>query len=220
MKAKELIYNLKTNFENVNSEIAKANDHHLMWMLDEARAILAARKMDSRINVELMTQFLDVVPVVADKKIFGDLGDAEVMKVSIPKPINYNNGAGIFTVGSQDGQESFSRITFSQIRTANFRKFTRSTPKWFLLDNDIYIINIPMEAASKVRVRGIFDEPWRVIDAKGEFKHLDPWNFEYPLSAKDAKGLYQLALTGDMGWGDAAARAVMEQQEDQREKDA
>lgn len=219
MKAKELIYNLKQNLEGVNSEVAKRNDHHLMWMLDEARANLASRKMDKSVNVELMTQFLDVKPQNADKKIYGDIGDADVKKLVIPKPINYNGGTGIFTVGSSDGTQSFTRISFSQIRTALAGKYTASTPKWFYLNEEIYLINLDYESSQSVRVRGIFDEPWRVIQAKGDFKYLDPWNFEYPLSTKDAKSVYQLALTGDMGWGDTVAAAIAEQERD-RQQDA
>lgn len=220
MKAYELIDNLKTNFKQVQSQLAEASDHHLMFMLDEARAALASQKMDARVNVELMSQYLDVVPQKADSNIFGELGESNVMFLPIPHPINYSNGAGIFTVGTADGRESFTRITFSQIRTAMARKYTGLTPKWFFHENAIYIINLPMESTKLVRVRGVFDRPVDVIKAKNTYKHLDPWNFVYPLSTKDAKTVYQIALSGDAGWGDSAAGAInTKQAKDKQQSD-
>jgi len=220
MKAKEFIYNLRTNFTSVKSQITEATDQHVLFMLDEARAILAAQKMDNRINVELMSQHIDVKPVIADSRIYGDVGETEVMVVSIPPVINYNNGAGIFTVGTQDGVESFTRISFSQIRTALSRKYTSLSPKWFYLEGKIYIINIPIESSSKVRVRGIFDNPVEIIKLKGEYKVLDPFNWDYPLSVKDAKTVYQIAMSGDLGWGDNAVGAVNKAKEEADEKAA
>lgn len=208
MKAKEFIYNLKTNLQEAGSQLQYATDQHILYMLDEARSILASQKMDRRLSLNLMAQHLDVTPVNATTAEIGTVGDAKVLKVSIPKPIAFKNGEGIFTVGATDGQDSYSRITFSQLRTALYRKYTASSPKWFLLNGDIYIVNSEIDSRQKVRVRGIFDEPYRVVQAQGLYKYLDPFNWEYPLSMKDAKAVYQIAMSGDLGWGDAAVGAI------------
>ena len=47
-----------------------------------------------------------------------------------------------------------------------------------------------------------------MIQAKGEYKFLAPFVWEYPLTLKDAKTVYQLAMSGDIGWGDTAAAAI------------
>jgi hypothetical protein len=177
-------------------------------MLDEARAILASQKMDAGINLNQMTQYVDVKPISAPRSEIGTIGNANVLKVVIPQPVTYKNGEGIFTVGATDGGDSFTRITFSQVRTVLFRKYTANTPKWFLLNGNIYIINAEVDSLQKVRVWGIFNEPYQVEVAMGRYKYLDPFNWEYPLSIKDTKTVYNLAMSGDLSWGDTAVQAI------------
>lgn len=177
-------------------------------MLDEARAVLASRKMDSKVNVIQMSQVLDTKPSKATSSEIGQIGTTQVLKLSIPNPISYLNGSGIFTVGPTDGGDSYTRITYSQLRTVLFRKYTANSPKWFWLNNAIYIINSDISGLEKVRVRGIFDEPYRIIQAQGTYKYLAPFDWEYPLTLKDANTVYRLALSGDLGWGDTAARVI------------
>jgi len=215
MKAKEFIYNLRTNLQQLDSQIQYATDQHIMYMLDEARSILAGQKMDIATSLDPMSQFLDVKPEKADPINMGSIGDAKVLKLVIPKPIAYKNGIGIFTVGASDGQDSYTKISYSQLRTALYRKYTGSTPKWFWFNDALYLINREMDSSSSVRVRGIFDEPYRVIQAKGQYKYLKPFDWEYPLTLKDAKAVYQIAMSGDLGWGDSAISALQKEQQRQ-----
>ena len=210
MKAKELIYNLRTNLLSASSSIANTTDQHIMFMLDEARSKLAAQKMDSRINVVQMSQVVDVVPVRATKQEMGQVGSSRVLRLDIPDPISYTNGGGIFTVGSTDGIESYTQISYSQLRTALYRKYTSASPKWFWYENALYIINVEISSLAAVRVRGIFDEPYRVEQAMGRYKYLAPFDWEYPLTLKDADTIYKMAFQGDLGWGDTAISAVNE----------
>jgi len=208
MKAKELIDNLRTNLAEADKQITNFTDHHLLFMLDEARASLAAQKMDAKVNVIQMIQSIDVTPIDSTKAEFGQVGEKKVLKLVLPDVIAYLNGGGVMTVGPTDGTESYTRITYSQIRTALYRKYTAIAPKWFWHENAIYIINADSEMLSKIRVRAIFDEPYKVEIFMGRYKYLDPFNWEYPLSMKDAKTIYQLAIAGDLGWGSIAAKTI------------
>lgn len=211
MKAKEIIYNLRTNLGATSSTIESATDQHIMYMLDEARAKLAAQKMDARINVEQMSQLIDVKPVKATKEELGQVGFSRVLKLSIPNIISYANGGGVFTVGSTDGSESYTQISYSQLRTVLYRKYTSKSPKWFLLNNDIYVINAEISSLATIRVRAIFDEPYTVEQFMGRYKYLKPFDWEYPLTLKDADTIYKLAFAGDLGWGDTAITAVQKE---------
>lgn len=209
MRAKELIDNLKAAFDNAGSASTLTNlaDIHLMYMLDEARAKLASQKMDGFVNVDLMSQHVDAELQNTDEfeEAYVDLN---VSLIEIPKPIAYLNGSGIFSVGPIDGSTSYSHISYAELRTALARKYTGSSPKWFWFKDKIYLVNVFSIGAEQVRVRGIFDEPWRVIKANGLFKRLKPYDFEYPLSLKDADTVYKLAQQGDMAWADDAITAV------------
>lgn len=208
MKAKELIDNLRTNLGEADKQINKYTDHHLLYMLDEARASLASQKMDAKVNVIQMVQSIDVTPTNASKTELGQIGKSRILKLDVPDPIAYLNGGGIMTVGPTDGSEGYSRITYSQLRTAIYRKYTAKAPKWFFHENGIYIINSDTEMLKKIRVRGIFDEPYKVEIAMGRYKYLNPFDWEYPLSMKDAKTVYQIAISGDLGWGSTSAQTI------------
>jgi hypothetical protein len=208
MKAKELIYNLRTNLQAAGSQLSEATDQHVMYMLDSARSVLAAQKLDAGVNIIQMSQAVDITPIKATTGEIGSIGSSKVLKLVIPKPVSYMNGSGIFTIGPTDGQESYTEISFSQLRTALHRKYTGASPKWFELNGEIFVINVDFESGRKMRVRGVFDEPYKVEVLMGRYKHLDPFNFEYPATLKDAKVIYQLAMAADLGWGDTAVGAI------------
>jgi len=238
MKAKEIINNLKLVLKEQGTMINTSSDHHLMFMLDEARAKFAAQKMDAKVNVVQMAQFVDVVPIPVDTKasimVQGatvhqnstapileivqesteviKFGSVKVLKLIIPDPIAYMNGGGVFTVGPTDGSSSFSQISYSQLRLATHRLFTGSVPKWFFFENAIYVINATTEAYQKIRIRGIFDRPFHIEIFQGRYKYLHPFDWEYPLSMKDLPTIYQIAIANDLGWGDAAAAAINKEQ--------
>ena len=192
----------------MGSSLSKSTDQHIMYMLDEARAVLAARKMDQHVNVIQMAQTVDIKPRIATKAEMGTVGLSGITVLEIPDPIAYLNGSGIFTIGPTDGRTSYTRITYSELRLISGRKYTSSSPKWFFLENKIFLINIKPPGTQMARVRGIFDEPYKVIQKQGDYLFLDPFNWEYPLSMKDADSVYRLALGGDLGWGDTATGAI------------
>lgn len=218
MKAKELIYNLRTNLAAAGSELTDATDQHIMYMLDEARAKLAAQKMDAKVNIVQMSQIVDVKPIKAPKSDIGQIGSANILKLVLPDLISYSNGIGVFTVGSTDGEESYTEISYSQLRTVLYRKYTSTAPKWFMLEGSIYVINTELSGIQKVRVRGIFDEPYKVEQAMGRYKYLAPFDWEYPMTLKDADTVYKLAMAGDMGWGDSAMQAIKSAESKQNNK--
>lgn len=214
MKAKEHILNLKTIFSAVGSYTSVMTDKHLMYVLDEARAVLAAQKMDAGVNITAMFQHVDQTPSdsTAEELMISGIGYMDtniVKKLVIPKPIQFLNGEGISTIGDLNGSSSFSRIDFSQIRTSFYRKYTGSKPKWVYLNNDVFIYNYDTTTyPGDIRVRGVFDEPWRVLVANGSFNRLNPWDFEYPLSMKDEITVYKLAMQAELGWGDSAINSI------------
>jgi hypothetical protein len=206
MKAKELISNFRTNLESSGSLIKGYTDQHVMYMLDKARSILASQKLDTGSALTKMVQTVDVI--VTPTKDLGSIQDVMVLKVVTPTPVTYNNGVGILTVGPIDGGDSYAQISFAQLRTVFYRKHTGYAPKWLFLNGCIYIVGRDVNSAAKVRVQAVFEEPYKVEQVMGRYKYLDPFNFEYPLSTKDEKPVYQLTVVGELGWGDTAARAV------------
>lgn len=208
MIAKEHIYNLRTNLQEVGSPLSEATDQHLMYMLDEARAVLASQKMDKIININQMTQWADFTIREATKAELGTMGSTQVKAVDIPVPISYSGGSGIFSVGPTDGKLNYAEISYSQLQTFTARKYTAASTKWLLMDSTIFLLNLKVSSTAKVRVRGIWDEPYKIIQARGEYKYLNPFYWEYPLTNKDARTVYQIAMSGDLGWKDIATRAV------------
>lgn len=186
--------------------MANSTDQHLMYLLDSTRAILAVQKMQKKVSINTMVQTLDLKPTIS--KDLGFIGNSAVVKLEIPKPIDYDNGEGIFSIGNINGSVNFSRSTFKQVELSMHTKYTSKTPKWLYHNNAIYIVNIEAEDIEKVRVRGIFDEPYKVEIAMGRYKYLAPFDWEYPLTLKDAKIVYQMAITGEMSWGDIAMQSV------------
>ena len=208
MKAKEHIYNLRDNLSVDNSSLVGKTDQHLMYMLDEARSILVSRKVANRSNIDNMTQYFDTTPSVGKVSDLAILGSREFLKIETPKPITLTKGLGILTVGSTDSRAIFSKVDYSRIRTYIHRKYTGNSPIWIYENNTILILNSLGGIVSKIRVRGLFDEPWKVERIKGNIDPFDPFNFEYPLSLKDSNAVYDIAMSGDLAWGDISIQSI------------
>lgn len=216
MLAKEHIYNLKTAFEEAGSTIASKSDRHLMYMLDEARAILVSRKITNRHDVSNMLQNFTVPMLKATPDLLGTVGSKTVKYCETPKPISLHHGNGIFFVGSTDFLKGYTRTDFSRLRTMSHRKYTGKVPQWIFTDNKILVTNLPTTGISKVAVRGVFDEPYKVLELMGKIDPFNPLDFEYPLSMKDAQAVYDIAMSGDLSWGDVAAQTIRNMQAKQR----
>lgn len=208
MKAKEVIDNLRANLQAADSQVKEATDQHIMFMLDEARAKLASQKMDAKVNILQMIQTADIKPKDATKAEMGTIGISKILKLEIPDPIAYLDGGGVITVGPTDGSENYTRITYAHLQFILHRKYTATSPKWFFLENAIYIINTDSEALQMVRVRGIFDEPYKVEQVMNRYKYLAPFDWEYPVSMKDLDAVYKIAMAGDLAWGDSAVQSI------------
>jgi hypothetical protein len=208
MKAKEHIFNLRDNLRVANSSLLDKTDQHLMFMLDEARSILISRKIANRHNIDNMIQYCDILPSKANSNDLAIVGEEELLKVIIPKPISLNDNIGIFSVGNNDARTSYAKIDYGRIRTYIHRKYTSKTPVWIYSNDTILILNSVSGLLTKVRVRGVFDEPWRIEKIKGNINPLNPFDFEYPLSLKDSNAVYDLAMSGDLSWGDFALQSI------------
>jgi hypothetical protein len=221
MVAKKLIYNLKGVLKETKSSLLEMTDQQLLYMLDEARVILASRKIQNNYDTTNFTQYFDKKPVKATNSIITSVGSKPVLIIDLPsKFASFNNLFGGFSVGSTDGALMYSKIEFHNIRTSIYRKYTGSAPKWTLDNNKILIINSTTGIESKVRVRGIFDEPFEVENFKSPISKFDPLEFEYPLSMKDAPAVYAILMSGELSYGDLAAQAVAKQQRSQQRAQA
>jgi len=208
MKAKEHIYNLRDNLSVANSSLADKTDQHIMYMLDEARSILISRKVANRHNIDNMTQYFDTAPMLGKNSDSAVLGCKEFIKVTTPKPVTLNRGIGILTVGGSDVRAIYAKIDYSRIRIYMHRKYTGNATAWIYENNSILIVNSLGGIMENVRVRGLFDEPHKVETLKGKVSLFDPFDFEYPLSLKDSNAVYDIAMAGDLSWGDISIQTI------------
>lgn len=208
MKAKEHIYNLRDNLSVANSSLVDKTDQHLMYMLDEARSILISRKVANKHNIDNMTQYFDTAPTLGKNSDSAILACKDFVKVTTPKPITLNKGIGILTVGGSDARSIYSKIDYSRIRIYMYRKYTGSSTVWIYENNSILVINSLGGIMENVRVRGLFDEPYKVEALKGNIDPFNPFDFEYPLSLKDSNAVYDIAMAGDLAWGDISIQTI------------
>jgi hypothetical protein len=221
MVAKELIYNLRGVLKETQSSLLEKTDQQLMYMLDESRVILASRKVQNNYDTTNFTQYFDAKPIKATNDIITKAGNKPVLIIELPSRFtSFNKLFGGFSVGSTDGEIMYSKIEFHNIKTSIYRKYTGYSPKWVLDNNKILIINSTTGVESKVRVRGIFDEPFKVENFKTPVSRLDPFQFEYPLSMKDAPAVYDILMSGELRYGDITAQAVSKQQRSQQRAQA
>jgi hypothetical protein len=217
MKAKELIYNLREVLKGTQSSLSDRTDQHLMYLLDEARVILASRKIQSNYDLNSFVQYFDKKPSKVTSDIIARVGNKPVLVLELPSNFaSFNGMRGGFSVGSTDSEVSYSRIEFHSIKTSIYRKYTGDNPKWTIDNNKIIIINSTTGIESKIRVRGVFDEPFKIENFKTPLKKLDPFDFEYPLTLKDATAVYDILMTGELSYADITAQAVSRQKRSQR----
>lgn len=219
MIAEEVIYNLRTLLAEEGSTLVNKTDQHLMFMLDEARSILISRKIDNQQNVESFSQFYDVTPLAAPSSILGTVNEKTPYVIECPTPVSLSHGVGITSLGPTDGSIEYGKIDYGRLKTALHKKYTSQDTKWFYDNGKIIIINATFLVTTKVRVRGYFDEPWRIAELNGKTTVFRPFNFLYPASNKDLASIYSIAMSGDLSWGDTAVQLINRQKQAQQRQE-
>ena len=195
MKAQEIIDNFREFLTDMRSPLSSRTDTHLMFILDEARAMIVGRQVGNRGSLQAMTPTLDLSPTVSSASEMGQIGSSSVIKVTVPTPVAVREFDGITMVSSADLKEVYTKVSLAGLQSSLYRKYTGGTQKYTRINNDLFIINSKRGISSKIQVTGVFDEPYKVLELLGKIDPFAPYDFEYPLSMKDARSVYEVALT-------------------------
>lgn len=121
-------------------------------------------------------------------------------ELKIPDVLDSKTGEFITFVGTIDHLQPFQK-TSSQYEIWNkFSQFTSKNPRWYILDNYIYIVNPPTTALKYINIQGIFNDPteaikFRTCDCPGnELNCSDGFDEPYPLDTDKIDIITKLIL--------------------------
>lgn len=181
-------------------------DRQLAFVVNYYRAKLIRQDLNKgKYLTQYYNQILGKVRITkANKGECGEL-DCEIDNVifrtesQVPKAIDTNDKNILIYVGTIDGKNSWQKTTYQFGKYNTFSKYTGGNPKYYELNDYIYIINPPSNALKYITIVGTFEDPLKV----NEFKKtacedstfcFDPFDMEYPLGIDQIDTIYKLII--------------------------
>lgn len=210
-KFSEVIYTVKNlpRGGNGDSRSNPYTDRQLAFIINYHRAVLIKQYKDkSKYISQNHTQTLGSVEVIQASKneccdIDCDLGDIVYRtKNPIPRVIDTNGWNLITYVGTIDGLTNWQRTTYNKLSLDKYSKYTGKRPKWYELNNYLYIANPPSKLLKYINIQGVFEDPLAANNFKecgcdGEdcFKGYE---FDYPMNSSDIPIIIKLIASSEL----------------------
>lgn len=186
----ELIYNLRAEIKDNQSDDVKLTDRNLEFMINYIRVKLIRQDLQKgRSASSNITQSLGVIELESiDSSEDSDFytGNKILRSVKdIPTPIDFNGDSIITSIGGLDGN---STIDFLPAAQANKRKNLKYSSKRLTAyyDNDkLYIMNCDASELQYITASGVFENPREVSNFKKKNGKpcYNPNKDSYPMSS-------------------------------------
>jgi len=115
-------------------------------------------------------------------------------KEKLPAAIRLKNGSPLTYVGTIDNLKSFAPMTVGELPTISHSTFTGRTPRYFLQNGYLYVIN---SKAIKLTVKGIFEDPAEVANFECDGDCYSDDN-AFPIAADMVQRITQSLLSGEL----------------------
>lgn len=193
----EIIYNVKNlRAKGRQSDDTEISDRQYAFIVNYYRALLLKREADRNKFIDNVTQSMgDVALKKADKNESCDINDCIYRTVNkIPKAVLTNSGSLIKYVGLTNLSKPFQKTTVERVIWDLQSPLTKHLPKWYELNDYIYIVNPPTDSLEIITVHGVFEDPIAVNSLKscGTEDCFQGYNFEYPISVTFLDSIYKM----------------------------
>jgi hypothetical protein len=199
MTLNEIIYNIAgvVNRENDLSFLEQ-----LKFKVKYYRALLVRR--DQQRNRFLAPQLIQTLPAVALVKVDSAEHSAVNVECSIlrsihpiPKPIRLKGSNAFTYVGTVDKLREYGEILASQVAYVSQSKFTKDVPRYYYINDHVYILNAN---PTHISIQGVFEDPEAASmfgDTETEFLYHD--DMEFPVPADMVQQITQAILSTELG---------------------
>jgi hypothetical protein len=207
----EIVYGYKDyRRSGLQSQSESLDDRLVAFSVHYYRAKLLKESLQK--NNLISSQFFSTLGnlqlVKADLNEACTIVDCTYRTPDLPQILTYNGLEQYTYVGSSDGLNPYSKITFNRLAYEKFAKYTANVPKWYQYGSYIYVINRPTPATIYVSIRGLFTNPTEVEKFKAancpdNNQCTDPESMEYnyPLPDDMIDTIYKLMIDAENRFG-------------------
>lgn len=199
---REIVKNIRRTVEKGDSsDDFRYTDRQLAFQVNYYRAKLLRQQIQKhKANYRAVQNLGRVTLVTADKNECCDI-DACVLRTELPVPTFLTAPDEVVTyVGEIDGSNPYQKTSPQRLLWDGFAQYTKSLPKWYILNNYIYIINPTTTRLKYINIQGIFEDPikaeqFRTCNCPGNNEDCsDGFDNEYPLDTSLIDMLNKLIL--------------------------
>ena len=115
----------------------------------------------------------------------------------MPKPVRFNLQDAFTFIGKPDGTAAITKVEPYMVEYLMYDKYTKSKPKYYMIDEYIYVYS--PNGMENINVRGVFEDPEEVhdFDTCNDGKCYDPMS-DYPLPADMLSAINMGLLQGEL----------------------
>lgn len=189
--AKEVIYNIRNlKSGGKSSDDNTMSDMQWLYVVDYYRSQLIRQQQNQSQSVSsFIEQELELDLVLSD------IDDELFESQPIPKPIELHRKDLITHVGNDD-EIGYQRQTFNNYLWKKYSRYTKHLSFWFTKDSKVFVGNLG--GNKRVVIRGVFERPIDVVKLNGAYNHLDPLDFEYPVSSNILDSIIKMIADAEM----------------------
>jgi len=193
MTLDEIAYNLLNLFRGgISSQDENMSLNQIKWNIKHYRAVFIRRDfarnglVTRHLEQDLRCVQLEKVDLSKCCNITIDCPAYRSVK-PIPKTVRFNFEEAITYVGDITGVGRIPLIRPYEVPFIPFDKYTKNNPKAYMIEDYIYVINLP--GAEYINIRGIFEDPEEVqgfLDCGGNPCYSDSDTFPMPMDMVQA----------------------------------
>jgi hypothetical protein len=177
---------------SIASKIGMSNDLEIRETIKfdavNARAMFIRRDIGNNPMSRNYLQSLPSLPIIC-ADINADCGNVNLglksgmlvhrTKDPVPETVRTKGSSTFYYVGTIDKQTSFQEIQPEMIAAFSATKYTSNQPRFFLLNNYIYLINLPNKNLKYINITGVWEDP-RHINSVCDSCYSDDDEFPIP----------------------------------------
>ncbi len=212
MKASEIIYyyqNLRQ--KGIQSDDNQVSDDMVFFDLNKKRALLL--RQEEHNNNTVNAEIVQTVTISMDRATLVDITSCNIQVKEgcllksvnpLPLTIDLKINSNYLNVSTLDGKNTFDFTAISSIKYDAYQKYTSITPKFFIKNRYLYIINYSNLALKYISLSALFENPKEAI----EFNDLslggitidpfNPYEFEYPITGNMLELVYNMMISEEL----------------------
>ena len=141
-------------------------------------------------------------------------------KEKLPSFISSKGNSQISYIGTIDGNNKFTRTSYNKVPFDKYALYTAKRPKYYELQNHIYIVNPPVSSIKYITIQGIFESPEKANEyftcgcTNDSLDCSSGYEFDYLIKASDIDTILKMIIESEYRFANILPKDLLNDSKD------